>query len=64
MNLIVDGFEIDAEILADADWSGSNLRMKEAAQKVVEGVIKNLDPDSTKRFEDYQRENDPCREGE
>ena len=61
--LEVDSFEIPLETLAEADWSRSNWRMEEARIALVETVIKNLDPESKKRYEAYQKQNDP-KEGE
>ena len=60
MNLTVDSFEIDIEKLADADWSPSFWRMEDAKIELIETVIKNLEPESRKRLEEYQKQNDPC----
>ena len=57
MKLEVDGFEIDLETLDDATKQGASL----ARWAVVEEVIKNLDPESKRRFEEHQEQNNPCR---
>jgi len=64
MNLQVDGFEIDADALFSALYHPSHTVRHTTSYGVAHIVKLNLDPDSTKRFEDYQRENDPCREEE
>ena len=50
MKLEVDGFEIDLETLDDATKQGASL----ARWAIVEEVVKNLDPESKRRFEEYQ----------
>ena len=57
--LEVDAFEIDIEALNDATKQGFTGRL--ARWAVVREAIKALDPDSKKRFEEYQEQNDPCR---
>jgi hypothetical protein len=59
MNLTVDAFEIDDKTLADADWHHDNWTMDGAKQVIVQTVIKNLALDDKKRFEEYQKGNDP-----
>ena len=60
--LDVDGFEIDIKTLADAIHCHANVyTMSGARHDVVDAVIKALDPDSKKRFEEYQEQNDPCK---
>lgn len=59
--LEVDAFEIDIETLVNANWCGNGCRMAQGRHDVVAEVIKALDPDSKKRFEEYQEQNDPCR---
>jgi len=58
-NVEVDGFEIDIETLYDATkgtWRGDL-----ASLNITEQVIKNLTPESKRRFEEYQEQNNPCR---
>lgn len=57
MNLTVDAFEIDLELLHDATFGA---RGNPARHIIAEAVRKNLDAESTKRFEEYQKQNDPC----
>jgi len=59
-NLEVDAFEIDIETLEVATKQGFG--GSKARWKVVEEVMRNLDPDSIKRFEEYHEQNDPCKE--
>ena len=57
--LEVDAFEIDIESLADVAKQG--MRADFAGRWAAEQVIKNLTPDSKKRFKEYQEQNNPCR---
>ena len=59
--LEVDAFGIDIETLVNANWCGNGCRMAQGRHDVVAEVIKALDPDSKKRFEEYQEQNDPCK---
>ena len=59
--LEVDAFGIDIETLVNADWCKDRWQMEKARIGLVEEVIEALDPDSKKRFEEYQEQNDPCR---
>ena len=57
--LEVDCFEIDLETLLDAVKQGS--RGNWAADFLAREVVKNLEPESKKKFEEYQEQNNPCR---
>ena len=64
--LEVDGFEIDIETLANSDnpvvlSQYSVLAARLARQKLAEMVMANLTPESKKRFEEYQEQNNPCK---
>ncbi len=61
IKLNVDAFEIDIETLANADWSKDNWATESARITVIRAVIKALDPDSRKRFMEYQERNEPCK---
>jgi len=60
-NVEVDGFEIDIEALADANSHNSRMVCEAANCLVTSTVIANLTPESKKRFEEYQEQNNPCR---
>ena len=60
--LEVDGFEIDIETLLDASKCCGSIGLDLARRTIVtETVINYLTPDSKKRFEEYQEQNNPCR---
>ena len=61
--LEVDAFGIDLETLAVA-VGRYGYDSNRAAYEVSEAAIKALDPDSRKRFQEYQKQNDPCKEVE
>ena len=56
--LEVDGFEIDITILNSATVGG--FVTDYARYAIVEKVIENLTQESKERFEEYQKQNDPC----
>ena len=59
--LEVDAFAIDLETLANVDGCRGSWQTEKARIGLIETVIESLDPDSKKRFEEYQEQNDPCR---
>ena len=59
--LEVDGFEIDIEEL-DAAIHGYGITAFGGRWTVVNEVAKNLTQESKKRFEEYQEQNNPCKE--
>ena len=62
MNLEVDAFAIDIEVLDAAQSCRVHpLTRSVARNKIAEIVVENLSLDDKKRFEEYQEQNNPCR---
>ena len=59
--LEVDCFEIDIETLFIAGGNTHDVFAERLTQDdITELVIKNLTQESKERFEEYQKQNDPC----
>ena len=59
-NLEVDGFEIGIDELYNAIY-GYGIPYHGGMWLIVHEVMRNLTPESKRRFEEYQEQNDPCR---